>query len=251
MDPGGLATLAAIGLAAGFIATLLGVGGGLLMVPVLNVFFGFGFKEATALSLAAMVVPAASGLIQHARRGAVDLRLAVQLSVGGIAGVLVGKALQDQAPVLALQILLCGLMLYAAWRLSHKLVEHSGRGPSTPATLALGAGAGIASRLVGIGGGLVTGPVLTLLGTPVHTAVGSSLGAVYTNSLLAATLSLATGSIDLQVAGTLAAGATVAGPLGTWAAHALHAERLRSVFAVALVLAALALAVRALTGDSS
>lgn len=236
--------LAGAGLAAGYVATLLGVGGGLLMVPVLHYGFGFPFVEATLLSLAAMVVPSALGVIQHHRRSGVDFRLGGWLAFGGAGGVVAGIALQARLPTTALKIVFASLMALAAWRLFLPSLQQERR-PAPTAVAGIGFVSGLASRLVGVGGGLVAVPLLNFLGSPIHRAVAASLVAVFTNSLLATVQAAGTSGLHWVTAGTLALAATLATPLGTWTAHRLHPERLRGVFAVALVLAAMAVAFEA------
>jgi uncharacterized protein len=233
-----LAAFLATGLAAGYASTLLGIGGGLVVVPVLHYVLRVGFVEATALSLLAMTAQTPFGLWSHARRGAVDWRLAAWLAAGGAAGVAAGILLQPIVPVPQLKLLFAAVMVLAAWRLwSPELPAAHGRPGPVPA-VALGAVAGVASRLLGIGGGLVTVPALTLAGVAVHTAVATSLAPVFTNALLASVVILAQAATDWRWAVPLALGALVTAPLGTRTAHALDARPLRRVFAGAVVVAA-------------
>lgn len=234
------------GLAAGFLATLLGIGGGVLMVPLLHYGFGRTFPEATAISLAAMILPSLNGVRLHAKRGALDLRLGGILAASGLFGVLAGAWLQPRLATDALKLLFSFVMAFAGWRLWVQITIPR-VAPAHPAGIAgIGLGAGLISRLVGIGGGLVTGPALSLMGIPIHVAVASGLVAVFTNAVVATGVQAATGTIDWMAAGLLALGALAAGPLGTRTAHALSAKRLGRVFAVALWLAAVGITVQVL-----
>lgn len=237
MDLADLALLA-IGLAAGVVSSLFGVGGGILIVPALHYGLGVEFRLATVTSLAAIAIQAPIGVLQHAKKGAVSWRLGIGLAVGGALGVAVGILLQPRTPVAGLKAGLAALMILAAWRMVAAPPKPHARNPAAPLVVALGAVAGVASRLLGIGGGLVTVPVLALAGTPMHQAVASSLVPVFTNSLLAASVAIAIG-FDPVPALWVGAGAIPGAILGVKAAHALNAARLKQVFAAALGLAAL------------
>ena len=233
------AALLGIGLCAGYLSTLLGIGGGLVVVPFVHYGLGVPFVEATAISLLAMAMQTPFGLWTHHRRKAVDWRLGGWLALGGLGGVLVGEWLQPQVPVPWLKLLFAGVMLLAAWRLWARL--HEGEQEAWPWTLfvVLGFLAGVTSRLLGIGGGLVTVPMLVLLGVGIHTAVATSLFPVFTNALAASVGIVAGGQAKWWLAVPIALGALATAPLGTRTAHALDAERLRRTFAVAIALAAL------------
>ena len=241
MDVALAALLAAIGLGAGVLSTLFGIGGGIAMVPVLHYGLGVEWPHATAISLAAIAVMSPSGVLAHARRGAVDWRLAIPLAVGGILGVLAGDWLQPRTPVPWLKLLFAGLMVLAAVRLVHPGTDARWH-TRQPILLGLvGVGAGIVSKLLGVGGGILTVPVLTLTGTPIHVAVGSSLVPVFTNAAQASATHLAQG-VALWWALPLAAGGLAGIPLGARIAHSLADLGLRQVFAAALVLAAVLVA---------
>jgi uncharacterized protein len=233
--------LLAAGAAAGVLSSLFGIGGGIVLVPVLHYLLGFEWAEATQLSLVAIMVQSPTGVWQHARRGAVDWRVAIPLSVAGLVGVLIGDALQPHIAVAWLKVLFATLMALAAARLALPQPDVHG-GPvkrlGLPGLAALGLFAGIIAKLLGIGGGLVTVPVLTLTGLPVHLAVGSSLVPVFTNAAVASAQAFAHG-LDWLPAVPLALGALAGVPSGARMAHALKEQGLRRVFAVGLVVAAL------------
>lgn len=239
MDDAALvATLAAVGVLAGFLSALFGIGGGIVMVPVLHYVLGFHWHHATALSLLAIAVMSPTAVFQHARRHSVSWRIGLLLALGGAGGVTLGQWLEPRVAVAWLKFAFALLMVLAA----HRMVAgpaHARFHTQHPAALVtLGLAAGVASKLLGIGGGLVTVPVLSLLGTAIHAAVGSSLVPVFTNGAIASAQALA-GGASLWFGLPLAAGGLLGIPLGAWAAHSLSAARLKAVFAGALLLAAL------------
>ncbi len=237
-DPATFAALVGLGLGAGFLSTLFGIGGGVLAVPVLVYGMGVDFRVATATALMGMLLHPPLGVYQHARRGAVDWRLGVLLAAGGAVGVAAGIILEPHVPVPWLKLLFACVLLTAAWRLTAVLPALQPAAPTRAFVLALGLLAGLASRLFGIGGGLVTVPILALLGTAMHTAIGSSLVPIFTNAALASAVNLRAG-VDWHPAVPLALGAVCAATFGTAAAHGLKADPLKRLFAAALTVAAL------------
>jgi uncharacterized protein len=232
--------LLAVGGLAGALSALLGIGGGIVMVPVLHYGFGFAWAEATQLSLVAIMIQSPLGLWQHARRLAVDWRIGTALALSGFLGVLVGDVLQPLIAVAWLKVLFAGLMLLAAFRLFARrpLEAPAARPLGLPGLYVLGVFAGIVSKLLGIGGGLVTVPVLTLNGLTAHLAIGSSLVPVFTNAAIASGQAFAQGLSALPAI-PLALGALGGVPFGARLAHSMKDQGLRRVFAAGLVAAAL------------
>lgn len=113
-DPLGLLKLAAIGGAAGLFSGLFGVGGGAIMVPLLILWLGFGAREATGTSLAAIAVIAGVATLTHGAYG--NVHVVKGLLVGGpaIVGVLVGTWLQQRVPQRAVQLLFAALLVATA-----------------------------------------------------------------------------------------------------------------------------------------
>jgi uncharacterized protein len=91
LDPLTLVTLLAIGLAAGFLAGLLGVGGGILLVPAMVLLLGFDQHVAQGTSLVVIVPAALIGSWTHYRRGTIRLRDAMLVAAGGIVGAAIGS----------------------------------------------------------------------------------------------------------------------------------------------------------------
>ncbi len=237
------AILLAAGLAAGIISGLFGVGGGIVMTPVLHYILGFSWVDAVALSLFVIMVQSPVGLWRHHKKGAVAWRTGAALAAGGVAGVLVGHWLLPQLHIPWLKLAFALLLAFAAYQMTRRYHSDSTKLAPRPAVLvALGAAAGLVSRLLGVGGGILTVPILVLMGVPAHVAVGSSLVPVFTNALLASAVNLATGLAWLQGV-PLAIGAVVGATVGVWAAHALPERGLRGVIAGGLVLVALYIAI--------
>jgi uncharacterized protein len=241
VDPALAALLALVGVAAGFLSALFGIGGGIVMVPLLHYGLGVPWHMATAYSLMAIAIMAPWAVYQHGARKAVDWRIGGYLALGGAVGVAAGAWLEPRVPVPGLKLLFAGLMAFAAYRLVARPVGPRVEAHGTPFLVALGVACGVTAKLLGIGGGLISVPALALTGTAIHVAVGSSLVPVFTNGAAATAIGLAAG-LDLWNGVPMAAGGLLGIPLGAAAAHAMPAAGLKRVFAAALVLAAVAIA---------
>ena len=106
-----LLRLAAIGTAAGAFSGMFGVGGGTVIVPLLILWLGFGEREATGTSLAAIVVIALLATIVHGAYGNVDIAESLVVGVPAVGGVIAGAALQQRVPERAISILFALLLI--------------------------------------------------------------------------------------------------------------------------------------------
>ncbi|MEK6272135.1 MAG: sulfite exporter TauE/SafE family protein [Actinomycetota bacterium] len=109
-----LLKLVAIGTAAGAFSGLLGVGGGTVIVPLLILWLGYGEREATGTSLAAIVVIAALATAGQGLYGNVDVANAIVVGVPAMAGVIAGTALQQRLPERAVALLFAALLVATA-----------------------------------------------------------------------------------------------------------------------------------------
>ena len=112
-----MTTAILLGTAAGLLAGLLGVGGGILFVPALTVFLGLDQVDAEATSLLAIMPMALVGAWRQTRYGNVRLRDALLLGVLAVPGALAGVAIVNVVPERAVQVAFAALMLFIAWRL--------------------------------------------------------------------------------------------------------------------------------------
>lgn len=107
-------TLAGVGTTAGLFSGLFGVGGGIVMVPLLVLALGYGEREATGTSLAAIVLIAAVAAAVQGLYGNVRLEEAALVGVPAVGGVLVGTWLQQRVPTRAISLLFAALLLASA-----------------------------------------------------------------------------------------------------------------------------------------
>jgi len=178
-----VAAMAATGLAAGTLAGLLGVGGGIVIVPVLYYVFGaLGLDEevrthlAVGTSLATIIPTSIASARGHHGRGALDAAIlrawgppmVIGAAIGAaIAGLLDGEALTAIFATLGLVTALNMAFGRESWRLGHTL-------PEGPGGWAIAGGNGAISAMMGIGGGVFGVTAMTLFGVPILRAIGTA-----------------------------------------------------------------------------
>ena len=255
-----LLLLLVIGAFAGVLAGLLGVGGGIVLVP--SFFYTFqtlGYagpqlmQICLATSLATIIVTSLRSVLSHNRKGAVDWGIlrtwAPGIAVGALVGMLVAAALRSGVlqGVFGTVGLVIGLYLglgRSEWRLGPAMPRGGTRALMSPVV-------GFLSVLMGIGGGSFGVPLMSLYGVPIHRAVATAAGFGVTIALPSVAgflfLSIAPehrppftlGAVNLVAFGVVIAMTLATAPLGVKLAHAMDPRPLKRVFAVFLTLVAL------------
>lgn len=245
--------LALTGLLVGVLSGLLGIGGGIVLVPLLVFAFAMTQKGAQATSLAAITLTALAGAVSYAVAGNVVLLPAGAIVVGGLVGAAVGAEIVHRLPERALRVIFAVLMVVVALRMAlAPPVEGAGEIVHLdPLVITgyVGSGLlmGLLSALVGVGGGIVIVPLLILaFGFTPHEAQGTSLAVMVPISLMGAWRHARRGYTDWRSGLVLGIGGVVGAPLGALLAQALAGPWLQRIFAVVLVLSALQLVRRAL-----
>ncbi len=253
-----IAAFLLLGAFTGFAAGLLGIGGGMLLVPFLTMLLtsqGFPLgqivKIAIATSLTTILFTSLSSVRAHARRGAVRWDIAKTLAPGIVVGSLLGAQIAAwlPGPVLAIAFgVFVGTM--ATQMLRRRSASADRTLPGIAGMLGMGGTIGALSALAGAGGGFITVPFLTRSNVRIHEAVATSAACGFPIALAGTlgyviagwNLSLPAGTVGyiyLPALAAIAATSVLTAPLGAKAAHALSVERLRRLFALLLyVLAA-------------
>jgi hypothetical protein len=212
---------------------MLGGGGSILTVPLLVYVAGFDPREAITASLVVVGTASAVALLPHARAGRVRWRAGTLFLITGTLGAYGGGRLAQDLPS---ELLLAGfavvMLIAAVGMLRDRLPPVACRGPRCAAkTLALGAGVGIVTGLVGAGGGFMIVPALTLvLGLPIATAVGTSLLIIAVNSAAGVAGHLHGVTLDWGLTAAVATAAVVGSLLGGVLVHRMNAGLLRKGF---------------------
>jgi len=264
VDWAGLLPLAAAmlgtGVVAGLIAGLLGVGGGIVIVPVLfHILTGMGVDEAIRMhmavgtSLATIIATSISSARAHFRRGSVDVDLLKSWGVAVLVGVLIGSGIslvvngQVLTAIFAIvALIVCANMAFRpdGWTVRDSL-------PTGAAKHAIGIGVGGFSTLMGIGGGTLSVPILTACNYPIRRAVGtaSAVGLIIAvpgtvgfilNGWGQANLPpFSLGYVSLIGFALIVPATVLAAPLGVKLAHTMPTGLLRKAFALFLFVTAL------------
>ncbi len=235
-----------LGLAAGVIGGLFGVGGGLLIVPGLVLWLGFEQRRASATSLAVVVGVSAAASTRLAGDGSVEFGTAGIVFIGAIIGVWVGVRAAGLLPNYWLARGFVTLMLASAVRLAFLTGDSIAsdpvlRGAWEPVVLVgIGVLAGMLSSTLGVGGGVVYVPALgTLMGLEQIVAQGTSLAVILPTALLGSSLHARAGRVDWKVALIAGAGAIMGALIGAEIALGLSDIVRRRLFAVFLVVVAI------------
>ncbi len=234
-----LLVLAGIGI--GLVSSLLGVGGGIFMVPLLLLTGLVGTaQEATGTSIVGVLATGISGSIGYFLRRQSPWRTSLTLMPGALAGSYLGAALAGEISSLMLSLAFGLFLLYPATVLllgkePKELVRGRDRGNLPPYLgLLVGLLAGTASSLFGIGGGVIMVPVLLWLGLPMVQAVAGSLLVMVPTAALSTALHAAAQRTHWDLALPLVAGILGGGQLGPAVAVRLPQRTLRRLFSLVL-----------------
>ncbi len=255
-----LGLLLVIGALAGVLAGLLGVGGGIVLVPAFFYAFktlGYGGPQlmqlCLATSLATIIVTSIRSVLSHNKKGAVDWVIlrgwGPGIAAGAVIGVLVASALRTEFLQALFGVL--GMVIGAylglgrsEWRLGDVMPKGLRRAALSPWV-------GFLSVLMGIGGGSFGVPLMSLYNTPIHRAVATAagfgviiavpsvLGFLFLNIAPEHRPPLTIGAVNLVAFGIVVAMTMITAPWGVKLAHAMDPKPLRRVFAVFLTLVAL------------
>lgn len=236
--------LVLIGFAAGILSGGFGVGGGIVLVPLL-VAVGMGRHRAHATSLASIFPIAAAGAIVFALSGEVDIGLGVAVGLGGVVGSIGGASLMNRMSTRSLSIFFALVLLAAGIRMivsSDPLPSSSGLDDLTLAAIAFAIGlvSGFFAGVAGVGGGVVIVPAtVMLLGFSQHQAQGTSLLAIILTSVAATIINRKNRRVSLTDAVTVGLGGVAGSLLASRAALGIDGRILSIGFGVLAVLVAL------------
>jgi uncharacterized membrane protein YfcA len=260
LDPLLIAQLVLLGLCTGFLAGLLGIGGGMLMVPFITIILSgqgvapdLAVKMAIATSMATIIFTSISSVRAHHKRGTVRWDIVKRLAPG----IVLGSALASVGVFALLKgawlaLFFAAFVSFSATQmLLDKKPKPSRTLPGTAGQIGAGTVIGFLSGLVGAGGGFVSVPFMTWCNVAIHNAVSTSaalgfpialanaLGYVVAGQGVAGLPAGSLGYISLPALVVIATASVVMAPLGVRAAHALPVKSLKRVFASILyVLAA-------------
>lgn len=276
------AVIVALGLGVGFLSGMFGVGGGFLTTPLL-IFYGIPPAIAVASAATQVTGASVSGAANHYRAGGVDVKMGLVMVGGGLSGSAAGSILfrwlqslgQVDVVIGIAYVLLLGTVGLLMLKESVTALRHVRRGEPAPrparrhhplvaglplrmrfprsglyisplAPFLIGAGVGVLTIIMGVGGGFILVPaMLYLLGMAAAVVVGTSLFQIVFVTAVATLLhAFQSQTVDIVLAALLLAGGVVGAQLGARTAQRLSPERLR----LALAILVLAVALRLLVG---
>jgi uncharacterized membrane protein YfcA len=260
------------GIAAGLFGSLLGLGGGILIVPLLTLGFGLALIKAVGVSLVCVIVTSGAAAGVYLERHVANLRLGMTLELFTACGALVGGLVAFLLPEEVVELLFAGLLIYSALSMARRRDPSPEDEDAADDTAAVGdpsfvAGlsgpgyrvrrlgfgalgsvvAGVTSALLGIGGGLVKVPVMhVVMGVPLRVATATSNLMIGITASASAIIYLFRGGIDPYVAAPTAIGVFLGASIGSRAAHRIDVRILRGLFVAILLYTAWQMLQRAL-----
>lgn len=249
-----IAAFLALGIAAGFAAGLLGIGGGGLMVPILtSIFIAMGIDKSSVVHLAlgtsmcSIVITSISSLRAHHAKGGVLWHVVKQITPGIVVGTFAATFLAASINATALAFFFTCFMSYVSVQMLLAIKPKPSRTlPNRFGLFAAGSGIGGLSALVSIGGGSLSVPFLTWCNTPIKKAIGTSAAIGLPLSLAGSAGYLLNGlQVDLQVEFAIgfvywpaviliSVMTAIFAPIGAKVAHTLPVPVLKKVFALLL-----------------
>jgi uncharacterized membrane protein YfcA len=231
-----------IGGAIGFVGGLFGVGGAVMSIPVLGVFFGMSEQEAQGTSLVMVVSNVVLGLFQYHREQKLDLRMGAILAVSAVPfaylGVRIVTLLPSNTVRVAFGVFIVCIALFMTWRLTTPLPAFKRRFPR-PFAAAIGAFSGLLAGAFGIGGAMFTIPAMTVFfGLSQVASQGMALALAVPGALVGIATYAAARDVDWIVGIPLAVGGLISVPFGAHVAHRIPDRTLRWLWIAQLLVAA-------------
>jgi uncharacterized membrane protein YfcA len=274
------------GVAAGAFGSLLGLGGGVLIVPLLTLGFGLPLREAVGVSLICVIMTSSAAAGVFLERHVANLRLGMTLELFTATGALIGGSVAFLLDDRLLAFLFAILLLYVAATMLRAGTpepvldtepdpsdsvdrDPDPGGPPAPAPpdakptlldglsgkgyqvrnlgrgVVVATGAGVASALLGIGGGIIKVPLMNLaMGVPLRVATATSNMMIGITAAASAVIYAIHGGLDVYVAGPTAIGVFIGATAGSRLGHRVDLRYLRLLFVIVLVYTAIEMLLR-------
>ena len=242
----------------------------MLLVPLLTLAFGYSLSSAVGTSLVCVIATTAGAAAHNVRSGRADARLALLLAAGSVVGAFTGGLVAGYLPDRLLAGLFALLMLYTAYGLSRGIARRSGDdGPMEEVDPSArdGAGAppyrerrrglavsgsflaGNVSGLLGVGGGVITVPLVHLvMRAPLHVAAATSNFMIGMTAAAGAFAYLLRGDVQPSIAGPVVLGVAAGSFIGARLAPRINAGWLTALFLVVVLYVAFEMTMRAIGG---
>ena len=251
--PRAYAAFIGIGLLAGLLSGLFGVGGGTVIVPLLVLLLHFNQRLGAGTSLAAIVPTATVGVVSYAIHGSVAWIPGLILAAGSVVGAQIGTRLLPRVSQTVLRWLFVGFLVVVIVSLflviPSRDAEFDLQLLSGLALVAVGVVTGILAGLIGVGGGVIVVPILMLaFGTSDLIAKGTSLLMMIPTAISGTIGNLRNHNVDLVAAAVVGVSACTTTALGAWLATLIDPFVGNMLFAAYLVVIAVQMALKAIHG---
>jgi len=246
---------------AGLLGSLLGLGGGVIIIPALTLVFGVSMQEAIGASLIAVIASSTGSASYYVEQGLTNIRLAMVLETATTFGAVIGALVSVYTNQYVLALAFGALLLYSSFYMlrrpenictspaacgpldlscsymdqgSQQRVEYGvknlGKG------LVASVGAGGTAGLLGVGGGIIKVPVMNLwMGVPMRAACATSNFMIGVTALAGAIVYYEFGEINPTLAAVVAVGAFIGAAIGTRTSHRFDVGNLKRIFAVVMI----------------
>jgi uncharacterized membrane protein YfcA len=253
------------GMIAGLFGSVLGLGGGVLIIPMLNLIFGVPMREAIGASLVCVIATSSGAASLYVKKRLADIRLGMTLELATTLGAIVGGLVAGILTPELLSVLFSLLLIYTAGTMFRKKVEPEDSETSNSQSLSdegaspgyqvcrlpLGMGAsffaGNVSGLLGVGGGIIKVPVMYLfMGVPLKVAVATSNFMIGVTATASAFVYFSRGDVQPLVAGPTMLGVFLGATLGSHLFPKIKSAHLEKALAFVLFGVALEMLFKAL-----
>jgi hypothetical protein len=242
----------------GIVAAMIGIGGGVFIVPFLTLISGFSPQHAVGTSLAMIIFTSVSSTVRYSRQRRIDFKVGLVLTIATIPGAFLGAHLTTLFTAQLLGLAFGFFLIFVAIRMAlpsnphqrksmkmrgswhRKITDSEGNifeyDANVIVGLALSFFGGISSGLLGIGGGSLIVPILHLtMGLPIHVTVATSMFIMIFTSISGVATHLSIGNVHMDYAILLALGVIFGAQLGAHVSQKVSGKHLRRLFAVVLL----------------
>lgn len=232
-----------VGLGAGLLGGMFGVGGGILVVPALVLLLHMDQRIANGTSLGAVLPISISSLVTYWSHGNVDWWLAFWLALGALAGALLGTRWIHVLPRVVLGYMFVVILVITAVRLFIPMTS-TGRAAldiaSAAALVVIGFATGVLAGLLGIGGGVVMVPAMVVFfSEPSVVAKGTSVAVIIPTSIMGSWRNWKANNIDMKVAAIVGMSGIVSAVAGGFIADVMSEDLSNVLFATLIVIVAI------------
>lgn len=263
---------------AGVFGAMLGLGGGLIIIPVLTILFKVSMKEAIAASIVTVVATSTSAAVVYVEKHFVNVRLGMTLEMATTIGALLGAFTVASLSPSMLRLLFAVLLVYTAYNMATKAGKEKGgpdavyeqlphdatqehidaalangrvayRVKNIPTGIVASLGAGAISGLLGVGGGIIKVPVMKLaMGVPMRVAIATSNFMIGVTAATSALIYFSRGMINPFVTAPCVLGVLLGAQIGTRLVRKVNIKVLTWLFIAVIAVTAVQMVIKAFQG---